>query len=159
MKFFKEFTFDGPPEDVFAVLSDEGFRTDVAKAAGASSYDVSVTSRTGGGMEAVMDTRSPTTDLPSAATRVIGDTLHTHQVEKWSSPTSGTLEVTMPGKPGSVKGTISLKPQDEQTVMTVDAEVKVKIPLVGGTVEKIIGRAVGSVLKLQGQMANERLAG
>lgn len=157
MRFYKEFQLEGSVDEVYAVLSDEGFRREVAHQAGATSYDASVRPRSGGGMDAVMDTESPTQGLPSAAIKVIGDTLRIHQVERWSSSTDAALEVSMPGKPGSVKGTIVLSPEGAGSRMTVDADVKVKIPLVGGTVEKVIGRAVGSVLKLQGRMANERL--
>jgi hypothetical protein len=59
------------------------------------------------------------------------------------------MRVTIPGKPGRVTGTVRLREDGAETVQTVDAEVKVSIPLVGGKVEKIICSALGHVLTVQ----------
>jgi hypothetical protein len=42
-------------------------------------------------------------------------------------------------------------------VQTVDAEIKVGIPLIGGKVEAIIGSALGRVLKIQQRVGGEWL--
>ena len=50
-----------------------------------------------------------------------------------------------------------LSERDGRTTQLVDAEAKARIPLVGGKIEAVICRALGSVLKLQEQVAAERL--
>ena len=89
----------------------------------------------------------------------IGKQLTINQVEKWTSTEGGTLEVTIPGAPGHIKGTINLTEQDGITVQTVTADIKVRVPLVGKQFEKLIGQILGNILKLQGRVANETLSG
>ena len=148
MKFLKEIRFPADRDTVFAMLADPAFREEVAREAGADTWDIDVT-EVGDGIRATVDTSQSTQGLPSAAVKILGSSFDIAQEENWSSPTEGTLGVTIPGKPGSVKGTVSLREDGAETVQTVDAEIKVSIPLIGGKVEKIIGSALGSVLKTQ----------
>ena len=156
MRFHKEIELHGGLDEVRELLLDPGFREQVAREAGAVEVAVQVT-RDGDTAHAVIDTEQPTTGMPSLATRFLGGRLAIHQEEDWSSPTGGSLEVTIPGQPGRITGTVALTERDGLTVQTVDADVSVRIPLVGGKVEKLIGSVLGHVLKLQAQVGNERL--
>ncbi|HEY3014257.1 MAG TPA: DUF2505 domain-containing protein [Nocardioides sp.] len=157
LKFTKEIRFPGSAEVVAAMLSDKAFRERVAQEAGAASYSVLV-EETADGVRSVIDTSQPTDGLPGVAAKFLGSTFDIHQEEVWSSATSGRLTVSIPGKPGTVNGTVSLTEQGEETVQTVDAVIKVGIPLVGGKVETIIGSALGRVLKVQQRVGAEWLA-
>lgn len=157
MRFLKELTFEGTPEQVYELLTDQGFREQVAAGAGeGGSHSVSVTEGPDGRRSRV-ESRQPTTDFPAAARKVVGDTMTILQEEHWTSPTEARMDVTIPGKPGSVRGTFRLEPRGETTVQVVDAEIKVGVPIVGGKVEKLIGQIMGNLLKLQAKLANERL--
>jgi len=157
VRFIKEIRFPGNAEVVVAMLTDKAFRERVAQEAGAASYSV-VVEETGQGVKSVIDTSQPTDGLPGVAAKFLGSTFDIHQEEVWSSTTAGLLTVTIPGKPGTVNGTVSLAEHGKETVQTVHAEIKVGIPLIGGKVEAIIGSALGRVLKIQQRVGGEWLA-
>jgi hypothetical protein len=148
MRFLKEISFPGTLEEVWEMLLDADFRAEVAETSGASSYDVSV-EETDEGWLAVIDSVSPTDGLPDAATRVLGTAMEIRQEELWTSASAATLDARMPGRPGHINGTISLRQDGDRVVQVVDAEVRVRIPLFGGAVEKVIGRGLGRVLRIQ----------
>lgn len=158
MHFEKEIAFDADAEGVYALLTDEGFQREVAERAGATSIEIDE-QESAAGLVCTVETRQPSDVLPGAARRVLGDELRVRQVETWRSRTEADLEVTIPGQPGRIRGTVVLRERGGRTVQVVDAEAKAKIPLVGGKIEQVICRALGSVLKLQGQVAAERLGG
>lgn len=157
MRFTKDIRFPATPEQTRAMLLDRGFREQVAREAGASSYDVTVDERADGTTRASVETAQPAGDLPSVARKFIGSELRIVQSETWTSADRADLDVAIPGAPGSIRGTIALRPDGEETVQTVDAEIKVKVPLIGGQVEKMIGSVLGSVLKLQQRVGREWL--
>jgi len=157
VRFTKEIRFPGNAEAVAAMLTDKAFRERVAQEAGAASYSV-VVEQTGEGVKSVVDTSQPTDGLPGVAAKFLGSSFDIHQEELWTTATKGLLTVTIPGKPGTVRGTVSLAEQGEETVQTVDAEIKVGIPLIGSKVEAIIGSALGRVLKIQQRVGGEWLA-
>lgn len=158
MRFSKAITFDASPERVFAVLTDEAFRAEVAAEAGAESSTIEVVDRGDGRVEATVDSTQATDELPGVAKKFLGATFTIHQVENWSSPLLADLSVTIPGAPVKVAGTVTLRAVGEQTEQLVEADVKVSVPLIGGKVEKMIGSILGNILKLQGRHGNEWLS-
>ena len=161
MKFHKEIRFEAPLAEVYAMLGDRAFREKVAAEAGAASYDVTVTPNGADGFASVVETRQSSEDLPGVARKFLGDQYTIRQEETWAEPDEGALDVTIPGTPGMVGGVIALAESADgtATVQTVDADIKVKIPLLGGKVEKLIGQVLGNLLKLQGRVGNDWLAG
>lgn len=157
MRFHKEIRFPGALDDVFAMLGAEDFRREVAEAASEGEHGISV-SHSGGGFRARVDSENSTAGLPSAAGRVLGATYRIVQEEDWQSPASGTIRVSIPGKPGSVHGTVSLAEYGAHTVQTVEATIKVAVPFVGAKVEAAIGRVLGHVLKLQEKVGTDWLS-
>lgn len=158
MDFRKEIEFHGPQDEVFALFCDSDFRERVAAEAGAESWEIDLAPTGDDGVIATMITRRSAEELPAAARKIIGKQLTINQVETWTSPAGGTLEVTIPGAPGHIKGTVALAERDGLTVQTVTADIKVRVPLVGKQFEKLIGQILGNILKLQGRIANEDLA-
>lgn len=157
MRFHKEIRFPAAHDAVWAMLADPAFRERVAQEAGSGRHDVSVRPQ-GGGLVATVRSTQSTQGLPSAATKLLGSSYQIEQEETWESPRAGTLRVSIPGKPGRVVGTVSLREDGAQTVQTVEAEVTVSIPLVGRKVEKVIGSALGHVLKVQQRVGADWLA-
>ena len=147
MRFSKAITFDAPPDVVFAMLSDPEFRMRCAAEAGADSYDATVTPN-GDGIDATLDTEQSTQGLPGLARKFLGSTFALHQEEHWSSPSLGTMTVTVPNA-GSFHGTVSLAASGTGSVQTVEADVKVGIPLVGGKIEALVCSGIGHSVKIQ----------
>jgi len=156
MKFSKTIRFDAAPEAVFAMLGDSTFREEVCRAVGAESYAVSVTT-TDTSFESMVETSSPVDGMPSIVKKFLGPSLTLHQVERWTSPTTGTMEVSIPGTPGSFRGTLVLGADGTGSAQTVEADIKVGVPLVGGKIEAMIGSGLGHVLKVQARVGADWL--
>ena len=58
-----------------------------------------------------------------------------------------------------IGGLVSLAADGAATVQTVDVDIDVHMPLFGKKVEKLIGQVLGNLLKLQGRVGNDWLAG
>jgi hypothetical protein len=138
MKLRHQITYDAPLADVFAMLSDPDFRKASAEAMGVVSADVSLTPR-GEGLSVRIDQVQRTEGLPGFAKKFAGDTTRAIQTEEWSSPSGGTITIETPGKPTSIHGTLALAESGGRTTETMDVEVKVKVPLIGGKLESLMG--------------------
>jgi hypothetical protein len=137
MEFRTELSYDASPDEVFAMLSDPAFREQVAQAQDVVSVDVRLTP-TEDGFSLVNDQVQDTKDLPAIAKKFAGDTTQALITEKWDSRTAGSISITAPGKPTSAMGTIRLAPDGEGTVEIVELDVRVKVPLIGGKLEKLM---------------------
>ena len=141
MKLHHEISYDAPLADVFAMLSDPAFRQASADAMGVISADVSI-APSGEGITVHIDQVQPTEGVPGFAKRFAGETTRAVQHEEWVSPAGGTITIDTPGKPTSIKGTLSLTEKGGVTTETLEAEVKVKVPLIGGKLESLMGDLV-----------------
>jgi hypothetical protein len=159
MKFHKEFRFEAPLADVYAMLGDTAFREKVASEAGADSYHVSVTPNGTDGFASVVETQQSSEDLPGIARKYLGDEYTIRQEETWANPDEGALDVTIPGASGVIGGVVSLAAAGEATVQTYDLDIDVHMPLFGRKVEKLVGQVIGNLLKLQGRVGNDWLSG
>ena len=158
LKFRKEIHFPGTVDQVRALLVDTDFRNAVAAEAGSSGAETTV-EETSRGTLLRTESRAPADELPSFARPFLGDELVIRQEEHWVSEDRAELDVSVPGKPGGMKGTLTLTPSGDGTVQTTEAEIKVGIPLLGGRVETLLGKVLGNLLKLQGRVGADWLAG
>jgi hypothetical protein len=138
-----EIVYDAPRADVFAMLSDPMFRQAAAEATGVISADVTITPN-GEGISVLIDQVQPTEGVPGFAKRFAGETTRAVQTEEWNSPVGGTISIETPGKPTSIKGTLTLTESGGRTTETMEAEVKVKVPLIGGKLESLMVDLVAS---------------
>ena len=156
-----EMTYDAPAERVAAMLADPDFRKQVCDLQGVTRVDVTVTQPYEGDPDAkrvVIDQWQPTKGLPSIATKIVGDETNIVQDERWTSPTHGDITVTIPGKPGEMTGTAVLRESGGTTVESVEMTIKVKIPVVGGKLEGIIGDLLLKALKAEQQAGRTYLS-
>jgi len=140
----KELVYDAPVEAVSAMLTDAAFRERVLERmkvlrGGATVKDRVVT------IEQVQTAKG----LPSFATKLVGDEIRILQVERWTSLEHADIEVTIPGKPGEMQGTADLAGSGDRTVETVNMEVTVRIPLVGGRIESLIADMLTKALDVE----------
>lgn len=131
-----EMTYDAPAERVLAMLADPAFREEVCAYQRVLRKAVTVET-TAVGMDVVIDQFQSVKGLPSFATKLVGDEVNIIQRESWDGP-RGDIEVTIPGKPGDMRGTAVLVESGGTTTETVDLTIKVGIPLVGGKIEGLI---------------------
>lgn len=141
MKFQHELAYAAGPAQVFEMLADPAFREAACAAQDVISADVTLT-RTGNGFSLVIDQQQRTDDLPAFARTFAGDSTRAIQREEWRDSTGGTLSIEAPGKPSSISGTITLRPEGSGTVEIVELDVKIKVPLIGGKLEKLLADKV-----------------
>lgn len=147
MRFERTHHYPAPAEEVLAMLLDPAFREEVCRQQDATSYEVTVSeSRPPATVEVRLQLSMA--DAPSVARKVTGDSVRTEHEEVWESPSSAALRIVIPGKPGQLTGRVSLTDNGDGTsTQHFDADVKVSIPLVGGKLEPLIGRVLGSGLR------------
>ena len=143
MKLRHEISYDAPLADVYAMLADPDFRQASATAMGVISADVTITPN-GDGMSVRIDQLQPTEGVPGFAKKFAGETTRAVQTEEWTSPAGGSLSIETPCKPTSIKGTLSLSESGGRTTETLEAEVKVKVPLIGGKLESLMADLVAA---------------
>ena len=158
MKFNHEIRYSAAADDVYAMLGEQAFREQVCEATGTLQHTVQITPSEEG-MNVLIDQTLPADGIPAFATKIVGDKIQVVQKETWTSPTRAALEVTIPGKPGHLRGTITLAESGGTTVETVSGDIKVSIPLVGGKLEALIGDLLASALRTEGKVGTNWLAG
>ena len=150
-------TYDATVTEVAAMLADRDFRTAVCERQGALRSEVDVTPR-GDGKDVRIELVQPADGIPSFAQKFVGDEITIVQEESWGSPERADVTVTIPGKPGDMKGSATLVESGGTTVETVDLTVKVAIPLVGGKLEGLIAGLLLKALQTEEQVGKEWLA-
>lgn len=145
------------PEQVFAMLAQSDFREAVCEYQRYPRRTVSI-EPTADGMNVRVDQYRPATEVPSFARKLVGDEINILQQEQWTSLTEAQLQVSIPGKPGSMSGTVVLRGHDGGTTETVSVEVKVNVPLIGGKLEGFIGDMLLRALKAENKVGVRWLA-
>jgi hypothetical protein len=157
VRFRKEILFPGTVEQVRTMLLDPEFRNQVALETDGRPAESRI-EETPEGPRSVNEVRPSLEELPAFTRPVVGVGLVIHQEEHWTSPERAELSVRSPGRPGHIVGTITLTATEGGTVQTTDAEITVKVPLIGGRVETLMGKILGNVLKVQGRLGADWLA-
>jgi uncharacterized protein YndB with AHSA1/START domain len=160
MRFEHESTYDSAPDKVHAMLADPAFRERVCEALRAFRHDVSVEPH-GAGISVVVDQTQPSQGVPSFARKIVGEDIRIVQREEWDGESQASLTIEIPGKPGRFDGRITLGPASggKGSVETVNGEVKVKLPMVGGKLEGLIGDLLHKALTVEQRIGRAWLAG
>ncbi|HET9860631.1 MAG TPA: DUF2505 domain-containing protein [Nocardioidaceae bacterium] len=137
MRIRHQLKYDASPEDVYAMLSDPAFRQRVCAAMDTVSHDVAV-DETDAGMSVRIDMVQHTHGVPGFAKKIVGDQTRIIQSEQWAETRAADLQVEIPGKPGHIRGRITLSGDASGTVEAFDGEATVSIPFVGGKLEGVI---------------------
>jgi uncharacterized protein YndB with AHSA1/START domain len=151
-----ETTYDAPLARVSAMLTDPAFREEVFRSQDATSVDVAVDGTTQRG-SVTIDYTQPTRGVPAFAQKIVGEGVRIIQREDWTGD-KAALHVTIPGKPGEMTGTISLVESGGVTVERVTCEITVRMPLVGGKVERLIEEMLLKALRNENRVGREWLA-
>lgn len=154
----QELTYDAPLAAVAAMLRDPGFREEVCRRQRVVSQRVEVTVD-GDAAEVEVERVQAVTGVPAFAAKVVGDEITVVQRETWHDLHRGDYAVGIPGKPGQIRGTVTLQEADGRTVETVDLEVTVSVPLLGGKLEGLVVELLGKALRKEHEVGAARLAG
>ena len=149
----KTLTYDASAEAVAAMLDDTGFREEVLERQLVVRGSVSIE-----GDHVTIEQVRSADDIPSFARSFVGDEILIVQTESWTSPTSADVRLAIPGKPGEAVGTLELVESGGSTTESIDLDLTVKIPLVGGKIEKLIAGIFSSALDVEQRVGREWLA-
>ncbi len=158
MKFRHELRYDAAPSEVFEMLADPAFRQAACEAQDVISADVQL-DREGDGFSLVIDMLQRTDDLPGFARTFAGESTQAIQRETWAGRDGGDLRIEAPGKPTSMRGTIRLEPDGAGTTEVVELEIKVRVPLIGGKLEKLMADKVTAGMDAEHRAGTAYLSG
>ena len=158
MKFSHDLAYDAAPEAVAAMLADPAFREQVCNSLHVLRHEVSVEGA-GAGMRVVVDQTQPAQGVPSFAKKFVGDEIRIVQRERWRDTTKADLDIEIPGKPGTMRGGITLAGDTAHSVQTVTGDIRVKLPLVGGRIEEMVGDIFRAALRAEQRVGAAWLAG
>ena len=147
-----DLTYEAPLIAVGEMLMDAAFREQVCDAQHALRRTV-IVGQDGGGMKVVVDMVQAAEGIPSYAKRLVGDEIQLVQTE------NARVEVVIPGKPGQMIGTMSLRESGGTTTETMEMEIRVSIPLVGGKIESLIADLLRKALKAENAVGRRYLTG
>ena len=151
------------PAEVFAMLADRDFQDAKAKATGALEHEVSVTAK--GEHTVIVSKRTmPTDDFPDFVKSMVGATLPVTETHDWGPAAGdgsrrGTITVAVGNLPVGLDGTLTLGPGGEGTTQAVDGDLKARIPLIGGKVEKAAAPAIEAAIDIERTTGRAWLAG
>lgn len=150
-------TYAAALADVGAMLDDPAYREAVVAAQHGTKRAVTV-EHDGDVVVVVIDQVQPAEGIPGFAKKFVGDEINIVQREEWTSADHADLHVTIPGKPGQMVGSIELADDGGSTTETVDVEITVSIPLVGGKIEKLIADLLRKALRAEERTARDYLS-
>lgn len=159
MRLQERLNYGAGPDAVFTMLCDRAWRERVCELAHAKSYDVAVDRD--GDAATITVRRVMPADLPDAIRKFLGETVTVTQTEQWGSPDAhGTrhakVEVHIAGQPASMQGASVLCGNDTST-LTVEGDVRVKVPLFGRKIEPEVAKAIVSALRIEERSARDYL--
>lgn len=137
MKIRHRLTYAAPPSEVYEMRADPAFRSRVCEAMDTLSHDVTVDD-SDGALTVAVDMVQHTQGVPGFAKKVVGEETRVIQTERWAETHTGDIEVEIPGKPGHIRGTLSLAAGGGGSVYVFDGEATINIPLLGGRLEGLI---------------------
>lgn len=158
MRFLHEQRYDAPPADVHAMLSDPTFREKVCLAQRATNATVSI-EWDGQAMLVLVDQTRTSEGIPGFARKIVGDEIRIVQREDWSSSSQAALDVSIPGKPGQLTGTILVSGKGTGTSQIIEGDLKVSVPLLGGRLESLVSELLTNALEAELDVGRDWLRG
>ena len=147
--------------DVYLAQSDEGaLRARLAEIGGAHAC-LDEHSETGDGVRFTLVQGVSADRLPQAVRTIHKGDLIVHREQIWrrdGEGWTGTAKATVEGVPGEIKARTELRAGGTGTELRSTGEVKVRIPLVGGKLERLIGEQVTKLLEREAEFTAKWLA-
>ncbi len=145
-------------QEVRAMLADPQFRQAVCDYQAVEDSQVTVEEYDDGSMTVDTHRTYGAEFVPSFARKFVGASIEVVQREEWTA-SDATYELTIPGKPGEMQGRARLTQSGPDVVETIDGEVKVGIPLIGGKLEEMIADLLKNAFRAENKVGVKWLAG
>lgn len=152
----------GNVEQVVAVLLGPGWAELRASVLHDGSTMLERVERPDGGVTLVVSRELPQ-GAPSFLQRFLPQDGRVEQTDDWGPAREGvrqgTWKVEIPGAPARLGGTMRLEPYPDGSRYTVEGQVKVSVPLIGGRAETFIAGLVVKLVTKEGQILQDALNG
>jgi hypothetical protein len=152
MRFRHVNSYAASAAEVHAMLTTREFREEVCTYQRALEHSVRISQD--GDTTGVVITQSQSMDgAPAAARKIVGSSVRIIQREMWTATSSADFAMEIPGKPGHLKGAITLVDKGDGSCEEVFAgEVKVHVPLLGGKLEGFVADILARALRREGRV-------
>ena len=163
-----EIRYPADPETVFEMLCDREFQERKCRATGALDFSVDVVLHGDGSATITTKRTMPTDSFPDFVRSFVGESVQLVEVDTWQPAAAdgtraGTLSVEIAGTPVQMSAAMRLSPEGGErrpgTVQSVDGELKVKVPLVGGKIEKAAEPAIRMAIRTEARVGQDWLGG
>ncbi|CAM2983910.1 DUF2505 domain-containing protein [Prescottella defluvii] len=138
-----------PVATVHAALTDEGYWQARLREVGGPGATLDEITVGDGTIDVAMTQSVPAEHLPAVVTKIRPGDLIITRTESWGALQGdravGTFSAQVEGAPGELRGTMTLTSDGTGSLLVMDGEVEVKMPLIGGKIESVIA---GQVLEL-----------
>lgn len=159
MEISESWTLKSTPDEAYVDATDPAYQDEICQRAGALSHQSSVASH-GDGHEVTVQRIMPSGDVPDLVKKVVGDKVDVTQVITWGArqpdgSRHGTLDVTFKGQPITMRGNTSITPEGSGSRVQVSADLKAKIPLIGGKIEKMSSPEIRKAIHAEEAVSHE----
>jgi Protein of unknown function (DUF2505) len=154
--------YTAAPSAVFEMLTNKTFQDRKLSQTGALSWEVQVRLEHGGA--SIVGRRElPTDQIPDTFKALVGQKISIVQTETWGpaepdGSRTGTLDIEMGGAPVRMTGTLTLSATDGGTLELVDGDLKARVPLIGGRIERAVEPAVRAAIEAEERIGRAWLA-
>jgi len=150
-------TYPAPADVVYSTLVDEAFLTERLKAIGGKNAALLSHRREGDRVAFTLRQGVDGERLPSAVRSILKGDLVVEREEHWTAEDGGYVslgKVSISGVPAEIRSRGRLV----DAGLSVRAEVRVGIPLIGGKIEKVVAEQVEKLLAAEAEFAEKWLA-
>jgi hypothetical protein len=138
MKYQMKTRYPAPAAVVLKMFADDKFQTGKLDAMGVAQYRV-LEYKFDGKQSAIVVERKIPMQAPAVLKKVIGSEITAVNHESWNlTKRSGAVRVDTQGMPIDMSCTVGFADDANGCVAIYDWEIKAKLPLIGGTLEKFV---------------------
>lgn len=164
MKITETWTYVASPDRVWDMVTDPAFQERKCEASGALSHEATVEAAADGTTTINVSRTMPADEVPDQIRRLLSGGLVVQETQKWSAADesgsrSGTVRVSIKGTPAEMKGTLSLVGQGDSTEVSLDADLKAGVPLIGGKIEQAAAPAIIGGIRVEAEEGQAYLEG
>ncbi|MEP6665729.1 MAG: DUF2505 domain-containing protein [Nocardioidaceae bacterium] len=164
MKISAEISYpSASPDQAYALTVDPEFRAAVCEATHALDYDVSVDEHDDKTATVVV-TRTMPADLPDFVRKLVGETVDVVQTEEWGAPDeagqrTADVIVQIHGQPAKMVGTMAIHSIGAGSLINIQGDLKVAIPLLGRKIEPEIANGIYAAVEREQETGSAWLDG
>ncbi|WP_016701066.1 DUF2505 domain-containing protein [Actinoalloteichus spitiensis] len=149
------------PAELHAVLVDETYLRDRLAELGGSSAELVGLTSDDSGSRAVFRHGISSRGLPAAVRSIAPNGITVERTETWRREGEGyvgTMAARVADTPATIDATTSIRPVDGGAELRGAGQVTVRLPLVGGMVEKAVAEQVTALLDAESRFTLDRIA-